>query len=72
MKPIGLAGIVVAALGLVALLAGSFSFTKTEQVAEIGGLEMSVKEKETVTVPPLVGILLLVGGGVLVAMGRRK
>lgn len=72
MKPIGVIGIVVAALGLVALLAGTFSYTKKEQVAEIGGLEMSVKDKETVTVPPLIGIVLLAIGGTLVAIGRKK
>lgn len=72
MKPIGIIGIVVAALGLVALVAGSFSYTKKEQVAEIGGLEMSVRDKETVTVPPLVGIVLLAIGGTLVAIGRKK
>ena len=65
-------GIVLIVLGLVGLLAGGFSWTKREKVVDLGPVEVTSENRESLPVPPIVGGLLLVAGVVLVvAKGRR-
>lgn len=68
-RAIGIALIVAGALGLAF---SSFSFTKETHEAKLGPLELSVAEKETVTVPQWASIGALVVGGVLVLIGGRR
>ena len=63
-------GIVLIVAGIVGLVYQQFSFTKETHQAKIGPLELSVKEKETVSVPVWIsigaigiGVVLLVTGG---------
>ena len=58
--------------GVLALVYGSFSYTKETHEAKLGPLEMSVKEKETVVVPIWAGVGAIVAGGVLLLSGGRK
>ena len=64
--------IVLVVGGILGLAFGSFSFTKDEQKAKLGPLELSVAEKETVNVPVWASVAaILVGGGLLAAGYRR-
>ena len=65
-KIVGILLIVAGALGLVYQ---QFSFTKETHQAKIGPLELSVKEKETVSVPLWISLGALGVGVVLVVMG---
>ncbi len=69
MKPLVLAGIVIAALGGFILVRG-MSYTKDKNVLDIGGLKASVEEKHTI--PNWVGIVAVVGGVVLIVAGAGK
>ncbi|HSW05680.1 hypothetical protein [Aquabacterium sp.] len=60
------------AAGVLALVYGSFSFTKETHQAKIGPIELSVKEKQTVNVPVWAGVGAIVVGGLLLAFGGRK
>ncbi len=71
MKPLTLAGIVLIVLGTIALAYGSFSYTKDTHEANIGPLELSIAEKETINVPVWLGAGSVVLGIVLV-MVRTK
>ncbi|HYN07146.1 MAG TPA: hypothetical protein VES67_07125 [Vicinamibacterales bacterium] len=65
-------GIVLIVLGLVGLLAGGFSWTKREKVVDLGPIEVTSENRESLPVSPIVGGLLLIAGVVLVvAKGRR-
>ena len=65
-------GIVLIVLGLVGLLAGGFSWTKREKVVDLGPVEVTSENRESLPIPPIVGGLLLIAGVVLVvAKGRR-
>lgn len=72
MNPIKVIAIVLVAAGILALVYGGFSYTKTTHEARIGPIELSVKEKETVNVPLWAGIGAIVLGGLLLAFGNRK
>lgn len=63
--------IVLIAAGVLALVYGSFSFTKETHQAKIGPVELSVKEKETVNVPVWAGVGAIAIGVVLLVVGRR-
>ncbi|MDY0107963.1 MAG: hypothetical protein RBS27_14930 [Giesbergeria sp.] len=65
-------GAILLVLGLAGLLTGGFSFTKDTTQAKLGPLELTVKEKETVTVPQWLSLGAMVIGGVILVLGFRK
>lgn len=64
-------GIILTVLGVLALLYTGFSFTTEEKVAEVGPLELNKEEEKTVSWPPVLGGIMLVGGLVLLMAGRK-
>ena len=58
--------------GLLGLMYGSFSYTRETQEAEIGSLELSVKDTQTVDVPVWAGVVAVVAGGVLLLVASKK
>jgi uncharacterized membrane protein YidH (DUF202 family) len=66
-------GLVLIGLGVLGLAYGSFTYTKKTETANIGPLEISVKDKETVNIPMWAGIgAIVVGAGVLVMGGKKS
>lgn len=61
-KMFAIALIVAGSLGLIY---GGFTYTKNTQQAQIGPLELTVKDKETVNIPVWAGVIALAAGGVL-------
>ena len=72
MNPVKLAAIVLLVVGVLALVYGGFSYTKDTTAVKLGPIEMTVKEKKTVTVPMWAGIGAIVLGGVLLATGGKR
>ena len=66
------AGIVLIATGAFGLSRGEFSYTKDEHEANIGGLELSLKEKETVSIPKWAAGGAIAVGALLLLFGRRS
>jgi hypothetical protein len=56
--------------GAFAVAYGGFSYTDTHR-AEIGTLQMTVKERDFVSVPVWAGVLTIVAGGLLLGFGKR-
>jgi TRAP-type C4-dicarboxylate transport system permease small subunit len=72
MNAIRIVAIVLIVAGVLALVVGSFSYTKETHGAKIGPIELAVKEKETVNIPIWAGVGAIVLGGVLLVVGGRK
>ena len=72
MKPIGIVGIILIAIGIIALAYGGFSYTKREKIIDAGPLQVSADREKTVSFPPILGGICLVGGIVLLLAGNRK
>ena len=72
MKPAGILGIILIAIGIIALAYGGFSYTKREKVIDAGPLQVSADREKTVPFPPILGALCLVGGIVLVLVGNKS
>ncbi|MDQ3118362.1 MAG: DUF3185 domain-containing protein [Verrucomicrobiota bacterium] len=72
MKPAGIIGIILIAIGIIALAYGGFSYTTREKVIDAGPLQVSADKEKTLPLPPILGGLCLAGGIVLVLAGNRK
>ena len=65
-------GIVLIVLGLVGFLAGGISYTKNEEKADLGPIDISVKEKKRVAIPPAASAVAVVAGVALLVAGSRR
>jgi uncharacterized membrane protein YidH (DUF202 family) len=64
--------VVLIAIGLVGLIWGGVTWTQREEVLDIGPVEVTREERETLPIPPIVGGICIVAGVlILVAGGRR-
>lgn len=71
MSALKLVAVVLIAAGILGLVYGGITYTKTTHDAKIGPLEFSIKDKETVNVPMWAGIAaIVVGGGLLLVKTR--
>ena len=58
--------------GALALIYGGFTYTKSSDQVKLGPIELTVKDRETVSIPIWAGVTALVlGGGLLVWGGKR-
>ena len=69
---ISLVGIILIVVGIGALAYQGFTYTKHEQVAQIGDVQITANTQKTVYFPPILGGLSLVAGIVLVVIGRKS
>jgi uncharacterized membrane protein HdeD (DUF308 family) len=65
-------GIVLVVIGLVALIWGGFSFTREKKVLDLGPIEATTQKRETVPLPPVLGVIALIGGIVLIALPSKS
>jgi hypothetical protein len=72
MSALRLVAILLIAAGVAGLLYGKFSYTKESHDLKLGPVELSMKEKETVSVPTWAGIGAIAAGVVLLLVGGRK
>jgi TRAP-type C4-dicarboxylate transport system permease small subunit len=72
MSVVKIVGIVLIAAGILGLVYGGFSYTKETHEAKIGSLELSMKDKETITVPVWAGVGVIVVGGILLLVPTKK
>lgn len=67
-----MAGLALIVAGALALVYGSFTYTKETHEAKLGPLELSVKDKETVNIPVWAGVGAIVLGGIFLVVGGKK
>lgn len=72
MKSMTLAGVLLAVLGLLALIYQGFTYTHREKVLDVGPIHATRDEQEHVPLPPIIGGLALVGGVVLMIVGSKQ
>jgi len=72
MNGITILGFLLIILGVVGLVVGGVTYTKDKDTADLGPVDITVKEKEHVHIPPALAIVALIGGGLLVVAGSRQ
>ena len=73
MKPSIWLGILLVAVGALALVYQGFSYTRQEKVLDVGAIHATTERHERVSIPPILGGLAVAGGiALLVAGGKRS
>jgi uncharacterized membrane protein YidH (DUF202 family) len=65
-------GVVLMIIGIVALVAGGVFWTDRETILDAGPLQVQTEEREGFALPPVVGILAIVGGAILLFVPDRR
>ena len=65
-------GVILIVLGLCGLAWGGFNYTTREKVVDIGPIHATREETHNVPIPPIAGALALLGGIVLLVVGRKE
>ena len=65
-------GIVLIVIGIIALIYGGITYTTQKKVIDMGPIQASKKETHSIPLPPILGVLAIVGGGALLLVGGKK
>jgi hypothetical protein len=66
------AGIIILIIGLLMTLYTGFTYVTKEKVVDLGELEITKDNQHTINWQPYVGIGVMVIGGVILILGRKK
>ena len=72
MKSITLLGILLAVLGVFALVYQGFSYTRQKKVVDVGPIHATRDDTEHVSLPPIIGGLALLSGAALIVIGAKQ
>ena len=67
-----IAAIALIVVGVIALAYGGISYTREKKVLDIGPIEATARTRETIPLPPVLGIAAIAGGIVLLVVSGRK
>ena len=72
MKSITVLGIMLAVMGILALVYQGFSYTRRENIIDVGPIHATRDDTERVPLPPIVGGLALLSGAALLVIGAKQ
>jgi len=72
MKTYTVIGIVLIVIGIFAFAYQGFSFSTRVKVVDIGPIHLTAEKTRTIPLPPIVGGISLVGGILLLVVGKKK
>lgn len=72
MKPISIVGVILIALGVLALIYQGITYTKRDTIVDLGPIHATAEHQKTVPVSPIVGIVAVAAGAALLIAGARK
>jgi len=72
MKTYTVIGVILIVIGIFAFAYQGISYTSREKVVDLGPIQMTAEKTRTLPLPPIVGGISLVGGIVLLVVGKRK
>lgn len=65
-------GLVLVALGVLALVYGGFSYNRDRAVLHMGSMNVTATERKSVPIPAVLGVVVLLGGVALLVSGKRR
>jgi glycerol uptake facilitator-like aquaporin len=72
MNIITIIGIIIIVLGAVGLIYGGITYTSSSNAVDMGPMHIEVNQKQQVPVTPIAGAAAIVGGIILIIVGRRR
>ena len=67
-----IAGLVLIVVGVLALIYEGFTYTKRKDTVQVGPVGITAEQKETVSIPPVLGVVAVVAGLGLLLVSRKK
>jgi uncharacterized membrane protein YidH (DUF202 family) len=65
-------GIVLVVLGVVALVYGGIDYNKNRTVLKMGSVSVTATEHKSIPIPAVAGVVVLIGGGALLVLSKRR
>jgi len=65
-------GVALIVIGIIALVYQGFTYTTHKKVLDIGPIQATKEEHQTIPVPPVIGIFAVISGVAVLALGRGK
>lgn len=65
-------GVILVVLGVLALAYQGITYTTHKKVIDIGPIQATKEEHNTIPIPPILGVVALIGGVVILATDRRN
>jgi len=65
-------GIALIVIGVIMMIYTGFNYVTTEKVVDLGPLKINAEKNHPVQWSPIIGVVLLVGGIVIVATGKKS
>ena len=72
MNGLNILGLLLIVFGIFGLIVGGVTYTKDKDTADLGPVDITVKQKEHVHIPPALAVVALLGGAMLVVAGSRR
>ncbi len=72
MKGATVFGILLIVLGVIALVYQGFTYTTHKKILDLGPIQATKEERQTVPLPPIVGGIALIGGVALLFAGGKN
>jgi uncharacterized membrane protein len=72
MKGLSVIGIVLIALAVISFAYQGITYTTHKKVIDLGPIQATTEQHKTIPLPPLFGGLALIGGIVLLVVGRKS
>ena len=70
MKSKNIWGVLLIALGIVSLCYAGITYTRRKTILQVGSLVATTDKDETIPLPPVVGVVCIVAGIAVLALGR--
>lgn len=67
-----IAAIVLIVIGVIALAYGGISYTREKKVIDLGPIEATAKTRETIPLPPVLGVAAIAAGVVMLVVSGKK
>ncbi|MGA3034575.1 MAG: DUF3185 domain-containing protein [Terracidiphilus sp.] len=67
-----IAGVLLIIVGVAALIYGGFSYTSHKKAVDIGAIQINKTENHSLPIPPILGIVAIVGGAGLFYFGVKQ
>ena len=67
-----IAAMVLIVIGVISLAYGGISYTREKKVLDIGPIEATTRTRETIPLPPVLGVAAIAGGALMLVMSARK
>jgi len=72
MKTSVIVGVLLIVLGAAGLVYKNFSYESEETIAQIGDLKATAETEKNVPIPAVLGIVAIIAGVLVIAVGSRK